>query len=103
MTSARLVPKSVARRLGTHDGGLEYFVCVNGHLHGSCWLVPLSSEEDRADSEGEEEEEEEEVECYREVREIGFNGGTVTDESASSRGEAASTQQIKMKLKVGRE
>ncbi|XP_060179970.1 EID1-like F-box protein 3 [Lycium barbarum] len=46
MTAARLVPKSAARRLGTVENGLEYFVCVNGHLHGSCWLVPLSSDED---------------------------------------------------------
>lgn len=45
MTAARLVPKSAARRLGTLENGLEYFVCVNGHLHGSCWLVPLSSDE----------------------------------------------------------
>ena len=45
MTTARLVPKSVAWRLGTHDGGLEYFVCLNGHLNDKCWLVPLSSEE----------------------------------------------------------
>lgn len=49
MTSARLVPKSAARRLGSHHGGLEYFVCVNGHLHGTCWLVPLSSDEDDLD------------------------------------------------------
>lgn len=46
MTNARLVPQSAARRLGSHDGRLEYFVCVNGHLHGSCWLAPLSSDED---------------------------------------------------------
>ncbi|KAK9684353.1 hypothetical protein RND81_10G204300 [Saponaria officinalis] len=46
MTTAKLVPKSAHRRLGTNQGGLEYFVCVNGHLHGSCWLVPLSSDED---------------------------------------------------------
>ena len=51
MTAARLVPKSAARRLGTHDGGLEYFVCLNGHLHGTCWLVPLSSDEDNGDDE----------------------------------------------------
>lgn len=55
MTTARLVPKSAARRLGSQDGGLDYFVCVNGHLHGSCWLVPLSSDEDR-DSGGDDEE-----------------------------------------------
>lgn len=54
MTSARLVPKSAARRLGSRDGGLEYFVCVNGHLHGACWLVPLSDDEN-----GDEEEEDE--------------------------------------------
>ncbi|GAA0175099.1 hypothetical protein LIER_41846 [Lithospermum erythrorhizon] len=46
MTAARLVPKSAARRLGSYDGDVEYFVCVNGHLYGTCWLVPLSSDED---------------------------------------------------------
>lgn len=46
MTKARLVPKSAARRLGSHDRGLEYFVCVNGHMHGTCWLVPLSDDDD---------------------------------------------------------
>lgn len=46
MTAARLVPKSAARRLGSRDGGLEFFVCVNGHLHGTCWLIPLSSDEE---------------------------------------------------------
>ncbi|KAJ9187669.1 hypothetical protein P3X46_003096 [Hevea brasiliensis] len=46
MTSAGLVPKSAARRLGSREGGLEYFVCLNGHLYGTCWLVPLSSDED---------------------------------------------------------
>ncbi|KAL9669684.1 hypothetical protein QQ045_007232 [Rhodiola kirilowii] len=45
MTAARLIPRSAARRLGSHDGALEYFVCVNGHLYGACWLVPLSSDE----------------------------------------------------------
>ncbi|KAK4407110.1 EID1-like F-box protein 3 [Sesamum angolense] len=47
MTAARLIPrKSAARRLGSKDGALEYFVCLNGHLHGTCWLVPLSSDEE---------------------------------------------------------
>ncbi|XP_047328427.1 EID1-like F-box protein 3 [Impatiens glandulifera] len=53
MTAARLIPRSAAKRLGS-DGGLEYFVCLNGHFYGACWLVPLSSEE-------EEEEDDEEV------------------------------------------
>ena len=57
MTTARLVPKSAARRLGSHHGGLEYFVCLNGHLHGTCWLVPLSSdEEDKHDDDDDEDE-----------------------------------------------
>ncbi|KAF6162458.1 hypothetical protein GIB67_026296 [Kingdonia uniflora] len=42
-TTAGLVPMSASKRLGPHHGGLENFVCVNGHLHGTCWLVPLSS------------------------------------------------------------
>lgn len=46
MTEARLVPRSASRRLGAHEGRLDYFVCVNGHLHGQCWLVPLSSDDD---------------------------------------------------------
>ncbi|KMS96920.1 hypothetical protein BVRB_7g180370 [Beta vulgaris subsp. vulgaris] len=49
MTTAKLVPKSAAKRLGTHQDGLEYFVCINGHLHGACWLVPLTSDEDALD------------------------------------------------------
>lgn len=43
MTAAGLVPRSACRRLGSHEGDLEYFVCVNGHLHGFCWLAHLSS------------------------------------------------------------
>lgn len=46
MTTARLVPMTAAKRLGSHHEKLEYFVCVNGHLHGTCLLVPLSSDED---------------------------------------------------------
>ncbi|KAL9231565.1 hypothetical protein vseg_006780 [Gypsophila vaccaria] len=55
MTTAKLVPKSAHRRLGTNQGGLEYFVCVNGHLHGSCWLVPLSSDDGDLDDEDDDE------------------------------------------------
>ncbi|KAL2556774.1 EID1-like F-box protein 3 [Forsythia ovata] len=52
MTAARLVPKrSAARRLGSQNHGLEYFVCLNGHLHGTCLLVPLSSDEEDDDDE----------------------------------------------------
>ncbi|KAL8530702.1 hypothetical protein ACS0TY_007656 [Phlomoides rotata] len=58
MTAAQLIPrKSAARRLGSRDDALEYFVCLNGHLHGACWLVPLSSDEEElcsSSSDGEE-------------------------------------------------
>ncbi|KAG8044410.1 hypothetical protein GUJ93_ZPchr0054g2841 [Zizania palustris] len=45
MTAAGLAPRSACRRLGANEGRLEYFVCVSGHLHGSCWLARLSSSE----------------------------------------------------------
>ncbi|KAL5984507.1 hypothetical protein ACLOJK_018612 [Asimina triloba] len=62
MTAARLVPRSASRRLGSHDGRLEYFVCVNGHLHGNCWLAPLSTDEELGadDDDGDEEMDDEE-------------------------------------------
>jgi hypothetical protein len=46
MTAAGLEPRSASRRLGANDGRLEYFVCVSGHLHGSCWLSRLSDSDD---------------------------------------------------------
>ncbi|KAI3863737.1 hypothetical protein MKW98_031329 [Papaver atlanticum] len=47
MTSAKLIPrKSALKKLGSNDGRLEYFVCVNGHLHGTCWLTRLSSDDE---------------------------------------------------------
>lgn len=46
MTAARMVPISALRRLAAYDGNLEYFVCVNGHMHGKCSLLPLSDSED---------------------------------------------------------
>ncbi|KAI3838905.1 hypothetical protein MKX03_002681 [Papaver bracteatum] len=48
MTLAKLVPtKSALKKLGSVDGSrLEYFVCVHGHLHGTCWLTRLSSDDD---------------------------------------------------------
>ncbi|KAG0489664.1 hypothetical protein HPP92_006529 [Vanilla planifolia] len=58
MTAARLVPRSASRRLGAHHGRLEYFVCVNGHLYGNCWLEHLSSSEEVEEEEEEEEEDE---------------------------------------------
>ncbi|KAL6210519.1 hypothetical protein ACLB2K_015751 [Fragaria x ananassa] len=82
MTAARLVPKSAARRLGSHDGSLEYFVCVNGHLYGSCWLVPLSSDEDGY------EEEEDVEECFEDGRRrISYDDRTTTSGSFGSTGE----------------
>ncbi|KAG0496452.1 hypothetical protein HPP92_000980 [Vanilla planifolia] len=55
MTAAKLVPSSAARRLGTRYGKLEYFVCVNGHLHGNCRLTHLSTDDEEEDVSGNEE------------------------------------------------
>ncbi|RWV87198.1 hypothetical protein GW17_00050836 [Ensete ventricosum] len=52
MTAAGLVPKSASTRLGSHEGSLEYFVCVNGHLHGYCWLAHLSTDDDDDEADG---------------------------------------------------
>ncbi|XP_073292193.1 EID1-like F-box protein 3 [Primulina huaijiensis] len=54
MTAARLIQRrSVARRLGSNEGGVEYFVCLNGHLHGTCWLVPLTSGDENTEDDRE--------------------------------------------------
>ncbi|KAL9227876.1 hypothetical protein vseg_003517 [Gypsophila vaccaria] len=52
MACAKMVPKSAATRLGSHEEGLEFFVCINGHLYGSCWLFKLSSDGDGDDDNG---------------------------------------------------
>lgn len=41
---ANMIPKSSRRRLGAH-GDVEYFICLNGHLHGRCSLLHLSDSE----------------------------------------------------------
>ncbi|XP_022758175.1 EID1-like F-box protein 3 [Durio zibethinus] len=90
MTTARLVPKSAARRLGSPDRRLEYFVCVNGHLHGTCWLVPLSSDEEVCDD-GEEEDVDddgsEDLDGDDEINGDACSHQTVTNGSTSSLGE----------------
>jgi hypothetical protein len=52
MTAAGLAPRSASRRLGAYEGRLEYFVCVSGHLHGSCCLARLSDSEGGAGPDG---------------------------------------------------
>lgn len=49
VTAAGLARRSACRRLGAHEGRLEYFVCASGHLHGSCLLARLSSSEGEGD------------------------------------------------------
>ncbi|XP_010278574.1 PREDICTED: EID1-like F-box protein 3 [Nelumbo nucifera] len=60
MTAAKLVPKSASRRLGSHEGRLEYFVCLNGHLYGTCWLARLSSDDEDDDYDEDDEDDEDE-------------------------------------------
>ncbi|MCD9638546.1 hypothetical protein HAX54_022567 [Datura stramonium] len=78
-TAARLVPRSATRRLGKLENELEYFVCVNGHLHGSSWLVPLSSDEDANKDTNDDKEEDDDGEDD-DANQIGSNG-SVSDQS----------------------
>lgn len=91
MTTARLVPRSAARRLGSRNGRLEYFVCVNGHLHGTCWLAPLSSDEDDGcEFDDDEDEDEDEDDQDKDGGQDAVNGSddrAGTDGSTSSTGE----------------
>ena len=41
-----MIPGSAAVRLGAEDGSVEYYVCLNGHILGSCTLIPISDSED---------------------------------------------------------
>ncbi|CAM0883201.1 unnamed protein product [Alopecurus aequalis] len=53
MVVAKLLPRGAARRMGSNEGRLEYYVCVSGHVHGNCWLAHLTSsdgEHDHGDS-----------------------------------------------------
>ncbi|OMP04994.1 EID1-like F-box protein 3-like protein [Corchorus olitorius] len=92
MTTARLIPKSAARRLGSRDGRLEYFVCVNGHLHGTCWLVPLSSDEEACDDDDDDVDEDDDVgsedlDGDGEINGVAYGRHTATNGSTSSVGE----------------
>lgn len=49
MVVARLLPRGAARRMGSDEGRLEYYVCVSGHVHGSCWLAHLTSSDADSD------------------------------------------------------
>lgn len=82
MTKARLVPRSASRRLGSHDGAIDYFVCVNGHLHGTCWLVPLSSDDNNNDPDDDDDASDDD-ELHRGIRKI----EPATNGSMSSIGE----------------
>ncbi|OAY49668.1 EID1-like F-box protein 3 [Manihot esculenta] len=93
MTSAQLVPKSAARRLGSREGGLEYFVCLNGHLYGTCWLVPLSSDEDNGAGEGADDEDEDNCSDDDEDGDgDDYDNRTVAEGSLSSVGEEVAEQ-----------
>ncbi|KAL9142841.1 hypothetical protein ABFS82_14G197600 [Erythranthe guttata] len=55
MTAAGMIPRrNAARRLGSSGESVEYFVCLNGHLHGTCWLMPLSSSDEEEDDDDDE-------------------------------------------------
>jgi hypothetical protein len=45
MNDAKLVPPSAIKGLGAYEDNVEYFVCVNGHLHGMASLISASDSE----------------------------------------------------------
>lgn len=42
MGAAQMIPNSASARLAAFNGNVEYFVCLNGHVNGTCSLLPLS-------------------------------------------------------------
>jgi hypothetical protein len=49
MTDAKMVPPSAVKRLVAYEDNVEYFVCVNGHLHGMASRISPSDSELSAD------------------------------------------------------
>jgi len=41
-----MIPSSASTRLDADDDSVEYYVCLNGHIIGSCTLMPFSDSED---------------------------------------------------------
>ncbi|KAG2540004.1 hypothetical protein PVAP13_9NG516400 [Panicum virgatum] len=41
-----MIPSSASMRLDADDDSVEYYVCLNGHIIGSCTLMPFSDSED---------------------------------------------------------
>ncbi|MED6182257.1 EID1-like F-box protein 2, variant 2 [Stylosanthes scabra] len=46
MRQARMIPQSASSWLGSYEDGVEYYVCLNGHMLGICTLLPLSDSEE---------------------------------------------------------
>ncbi|KAM7266227.1 hypothetical protein ACFE04_004124 [Oxalis oulophora] len=46
MQQAKMIPQSASIRLGAYEDSIEYYVCLNGHMLGSCSLLPLSDSEE---------------------------------------------------------
>ncbi|RYR53164.1 hypothetical protein Ahy_A06g028151 [Arachis hypogaea] len=53
MRQAGMIPQSASSWLGSYEDGVEYYVCLNGHMLGTCTLLPLSDSEDVSASEEE--------------------------------------------------
>eukprot|EP00249_Psilotum_nudum_P024889 c29317_g1_i1 orf=983-1726(+) len=51
MLKANMIPKSACRRVGAYEDEVEFFICVNGHLHGKCSLLHLSGSEAESEEE----------------------------------------------------
>lgn len=51
MLQAKMIPQSASCRLGSYEDGVEYYVCLNGHVLGICTLLPLSDSEEVSEPE----------------------------------------------------
>lgn len=52
MQQAKMIPQSASCRLGSYEDGIEYYVCLNGHMIGICTLLPLSDSEEAPELDG---------------------------------------------------
>ncbi|EPS68291.1 hypothetical protein M569_06481, partial [Genlisea aurea] len=49
MVAADMIPSSASCRLGAYEDCVEYYVCLNGHVLGTCTLLPLTDTEDASE------------------------------------------------------
>ncbi|WOK92312.1 EID1-like F-box protein 2 [Canna indica] len=51
MLLAKMIPRSACIKLGAYGDSIECYVCLNGHMLGTCALLPLSDSEEASEFE----------------------------------------------------